>query len=113
MTTDRFGDAGRVDQDRLYGTLAGADRRAVVEYFHATAAETASVEELARHLAAHSERFEDRERATVRLHHATLPKLADAGIVHYDPDGKTVDYYGHPILEELATDARWTLNAVL
>lgn len=40
-----------------------------------------------------------RKRVTARLHHSTLPKLADAGVVDYDPRTGTVRYRGHPLVD--------------
>jgi len=42
---------------------------------------------------------ESRDSVRVSLAHAHLPKLADLGIVEYDPDGNTVRYHGNPALE--------------
>ncbi|WP_338738543.1 DUF7504 family protein [Haloplanus salilacus] len=42
---------------------------------------------------------ESRDSVRVSLAHAHLPKLADLGIVEYDPDGATVQYHGNPALE--------------
>ena len=36
-----------------------------------------------------------------RLHHVHLPKLAEAGVVDYDPETNVVQYRGDPLVEEL------------
>ena len=41
----------------------------------------------------------DPERLAVRLHHATVPKLADVGLAEYDPRSGSVRFYGHPLVE--------------
>lgn len=46
-----------------------------------------------------SDSFED---VLVGLHHVDLPKLEDAGLVECDPDAETVEYVGHP-----GVDDRW------
>ena len=43
----------------------------------------------------------DWKREAVLLHHKTLPKLADAGILEYDPRQHDVRYTGHDGLESL------------
>jgi hypothetical protein len=42
---------------------------------------------------------ESREAVRVSLAHAHLPRLADLGIVEYDPATDTVQYHGNPALE--------------
>ena len=57
--------------------------RAVLKNIHSREDEIVSLDELAAALPA-DEAVDDRQRLTVRLHHDTLPKLDDAGAIHYD-----------------------------
>lgn len=64
----------------------------VVAYFDASTGETASIDDLTRYAAT---RLPDTaecspERIRLRLHHAVLPRLADAGVLEYDPRTATV-----------------------
>lgn len=43
----------------------------------------------------------DEEQVRSHLHHSTLPRLADAGVVEYDHERNTVRYQGNETLEEL------------
>ncbi|SFR32362.1 DUF7344 domain-containing protein [Halogeometricum limi] len=41
---------------------------------------------------------DESERIAVALRHVHLPKMADVGVVSYDPNGETAVYEGHPAL---------------
>ena len=43
----------------------------------------------------------DRDSLRARLHHAALPKLADAGLLDYDTRSKTIRYRGDSCLDEV------------
>ena len=79
--------------------LANGHRRAVVSYFRDIAADVASVDELASALSGRA--FGNAATVTVRLHHATLPRLDGVDGIDYDERSKTVRYHGHPELEAL------------
>ncbi len=44
---------------------------------------------------------ERKDETVVRLHHSTLPRLADAGLIEYDSRSSTVRYHGDQDIEEL------------
>lgn len=73
--------------DRAIGALADHGRRTVVE--EVTANGPTTVDDLAEKIAGNDDRRTPR-RAKIRLIHCDLPKLADAGVVTYDPDVGTV-----------------------
>jgi hypothetical protein len=50
------------------------------------------VENLVQFISEHDERARDEYAIKVHLHHVTLPKLADAGFIDYDPRSETVRY---------------------
>lgn len=75
--------------DELLTALANAHCRAVLRYFRDAPEPTTTVTALARQLT-DTDRTTDRE--AIRLHHRTLPRLDDAGLLDYDPVDHTVRY---------------------
>lgn len=64
----------------------------VLEHFRTHSTAVATVDELA---AAISDQQDEAQReVAIRLHHATLPKLAEAGLIDYDPRSHTARYRG-------------------
>lgn len=45
--------------------------------------------------------MEETEETVIQLHHSTLPRLTEAGIIEYDSSTDTVQYYEMSGLEEL------------
>lgn len=84
--------------DRLLSTLATGHGRHVLHYFLASSDDVASLSALAGHACARGDGPTDRDRVAARLHHVDLPKLADAGVVDFDPRTGTVRYRGHPVV---------------
>ena len=87
--------------DRILSALAHKHNQGVLNYFRESSASVASLDELADYVAEKkpSSGFESAEQVAVHLHHAGLPKIADAGILDYDPRTKTVRRHDHPLLE--------------
>lgn len=84
-------------KDELLTLLADHHRRAVLDHLRESDDDVASLQELA---AAVGEEDGD-EDATLRLHHAALPRLEAAGVVDYDARSDTVRYRGDQYLETL------------
>lgn len=80
--------------------LASARRRAVLRYLAGRPGDLVSVADLADRLASGEPTASRREVAT-SLHHVHLPKLADAGVIRYDPERWRVEYVPHDDLEDL------------
>ena len=78
--------------DTVVAALANHRRRAILTYLQQSQSGTATVEELASFIAEHEDEQSstppdtDEQNVTVSLHHAHLPKLADADLITYDPD---------------------------
>lgn len=87
--------------DTAFRLVTDETRRYAVARLSATPDGVASLSELTDYVTARSSTVETREQATIRLHHAALPKLADAGVVEYDPRSETVRYYETPAVEAL------------
>lgn len=79
-----------VDKDNAACTIAL--REHVTAYFDASSGETASLDDLARYAATQLSDTADwpTERIRLRLHHVVLPRLADIGVIDYDPRTSTV-----------------------
>lgn len=87
--------------DRLLSALSREPNRGVVNFFREFSGDVASLDELAEYAADSRNGCDARspEQVAIRLHHVGLPKLADAGVLDYDPRSKTVRWWGHPLLE--------------
>ncbi|WP_058996585.1 hypothetical protein [Haloarcula sp. CBA1127] len=87
--------------DQILSALAHKHNRGVLNYFRESSESVATLSELADYVATEgtSSGFESLEQVTVHLHHAGLPKMADAGILDYYPQTKTVRSRDHPLLE--------------
>jgi len=59
--------------------------QAVFQYFEQQPSETATVTDIAAYISEQHPTDEDETAIAISLHHATLPKLADAGLLEYDP----------------------------
>jgi hypothetical protein len=81
--------------DRLLSALSTEPNRRIVQYFLDSADETVALDDLAGHVAEKADR--PPERVALRLHHAGLPKLADAGILEYDRRAQTARCLDHPV----------------
>ena len=89
-------------KDHLLSILSIECDRPVVQYFQNSSDRVAQLEELAEFVAARRDDpgDSDPDRVAIRLHHSSLPKLADAGIVDYDARSHTVRYRSHSLVEE-------------
>jgi len=66
----------------------------ILQYFDQNATETATVSDLGAFVHEQNRCVGDETDIAIHLHHSTLPKLADAGLVEYDPRSKTARYRG-------------------
>lgn len=79
--------------------LSDQNRRSVLSYLQESSSDVATLEDLVDHISTREVR-DDRQLA-ITLHHVTLPKLAEAGLVEYDPRSNTVRYEGDSEVLEL------------
>ena len=94
--------------DEQFDALARTDRRAVIQFFRDEAAEEVTLDDLVTGIVDGSYWDTDESHARLCLHHSTLPKLADAGILDYDAKRNTVSYHGQPAVERLLDAASET-----
>lgn len=87
--------------DWVFNVLADDRRRSVVGALATESDNVASIDDLADHLLAYDRTADDRERMMVTLHHDTLPRLEDAGLVDLDRRTDTVRYRRHELVEDL------------
>ena len=87
--------------DRILSAVSHEHNRSVLNYFRESSASVASLNDVADYVATEgtSSGLESPENIAVRLHHARLPQIADAGILDYEPRTKTVRCRDHPLLE--------------
>ena len=96
--------------DSLFWLLGNPRRRVVLAHLQRRADETVDVDEVIDAVAAR-ERPDPgpgthRERVAIDLHHVHLPKLADAGVIEYDPMERTLRYRGRRGLDLLLAASR-------
>lgn len=85
--------------DNLLTILAAPRCRAVLTYFRDTATEAASAKDIADEI--NNQDHDGADLMAFQLHHVTLPRLEDAGIIEYDARSNTARYRGHSELESL------------
>jgi len=89
--------------DATLELLANHDRRAVISYLRDAPSQTATVDELADHLAerraARTGERPGQSHVRSTLHHIHVPKLVDACVVAYDALTQEVRYWGSERLE--------------
>lgn len=93
--------------DQLHRLLANSRRRLVLSYLQSHSGDWVSFEDLVA-ATARGERPDPGpathwQRVETDLHHVQLPKLADAGVIEYDPVAGTVQYDPSDELEAALT----------
>lgn len=85
--------------DKVLSTLSHRHSRAVCHYFRYQSTEVATVDDLVQFIWKHDEQETDENSVEIHLHHSTLPKLADAGFIDYDPRSETIRYQEPDVVE--------------
>lgn len=100
--------------DALLALLIEARRRYVLSYLTDRPDDPVDVDDLEAAILAQEQprpgRVSHRDRVRIDLHHVHLPKLADAGVIEYDPVDSSVQYTGPDELADLL-EATATLEA--
>lgn len=89
--------------DDLLSTLADEDCRSALRYLRSSEQAVATLDELAEGVLAQRGPGADREAIRLSMHHSTLPKLADCGLVDYDERSGAIRYRERPDVERLLT----------
>jgi hypothetical protein len=71
----------------------------VCHYFRHFSTDVATVEDLEDFLLEQPPAVAAEKQIGIHLHHVTLPKLAEAGVIEYDARSQTARYRGHPLIE--------------
>lgn len=85
--------------DELLRVLADPHCRNTLSYLQNASNSVVSIQDLANEIS--KEDHGGTTQLSIKLHHSTLPRLADTGVLEYDPTDHTVRYHGHPKLEPL------------
>ncbi|WP_138007580.1 DUF7344 domain-containing protein [Halalkalirubrum salinum] len=85
--------------DKLLHVLADPHCRTTLSYLQHSSDSVVSVQDLTDEIS--TDGHGDTTQLRIKLHHSTLPRLADTGVLEYDPTDHTVRYHGHPQLEPL------------
>lgn len=88
MTIDEKSEETRA----LEAALSSEAQRQVIRYFWHSSGQTISLNALVVELFDAENPPGYRERLAARLHHVTLPKLTEAGVIEYDTRSNTVRY---------------------
>lgn len=91
------------DATQIFSVLADDRRRRLLAYLRDKDGDVASFADLIDHLLvreADSADALDADGVAISLHHVHLPKLADADLVEYDTQSRTVRYIGRGVAEE-------------
>ena len=85
--------------DEYLNVLAHEQCRTVVAYFARRSTEAATIDDLTAFVRDRTRQDEDARHVETRLHHATLPRLAESGVIEYDARRNTARYREQPTLE--------------
>ena len=88
--------------DTLLRTIANRYRRQILQHAVSEDREVINHEEVVDCLIESNPELEENDRKQLRtkLHHVSLPKLADAGVIDDDERSQTIRYCGDPFLEK-------------
>lgn len=96
---DLFGPETPLSRDDVFGVLRDGRRRTVLQYLITQQSGEVPLSTLAAYVAAVEHEItaesasvgELQSRVRISLHHSHLPRLDEAGVVHYDPVTRTVE----------------------
>lgn len=74
----------------------------VLRYFDRRSTDVATVDELTEVVCERTQSDTGEQTVAIQLHHSTLPKLDDVGLVDYDSRSRTVRHVGPPTMEATA-----------
>ncbi|NHN61086.1 MULTISPECIES: hypothetical protein [Halorussus] len=89
--------------NRAFDLLRDQRRRHALKTLYATDETVLSIDGLADRVLDRDPDAVDRDTVLVGLHHDTLPRLADAGVVDFDSRTETVRYRGSELLDDVLT----------
>jgi len=92
--------------NQLHAALSQGYNRGALNYFRESTDTVATLDDIAEYVATNPKSCPpcSPKQVAIRLHHCGLPKLADAGVLDYDPRSKTVRCWDHPLIEIESVD---------
>lgn len=85
--------------DHILEVLKDSQRRAVLTLLSRVDERTVTTDEVADLLAARVDDVPEKDLLKLRLHHIHLPKLAELGVIEYDPRSNMLRYIGDDDVE--------------
>lgn len=79
--------------------------RVVLQYFRSNPTDVATVDDLADYICENDDSADAESDVRIRLHHSTLPKLGNAGLLDYDERTNTARFRGETRGDEVQTPA--------
>lgn len=105
QSNDEHLDGAELDRFSINQVVAVLDRpvrQEILEYLARETKREADLDELVDYLSGKDHRAPaSGERIALRLHHVHLPKLADTGVIEYNPDERRIRYQGDTSVERI------------
>lgn len=89
--------------ETVFELVADSHRHAIFAYLENTDDGRATVSDLAAYVSQCVSAGNAPAQTAVQLHHVHLPKIDRANLINYDPEQNTVEYIGHPLVEDCLT----------
>lgn len=87
--------------NQAFDLLGDQRRRYVLKTLYTTPESGMSADDLADRVLVHDPGATDYDRVRIRLHHQTLPRLAEDGIIDFDPQTGSIRYHGDELIDDL------------
>lgn len=86
--------------NQAFDLLGDQRRRYVLATLYTKPETVLSTDDLADHVLRNDPDATDYDRVRIRLHHQTLPRLAEDGIIDFDSRTDTIRYHGNELIDD-------------